>query len=89
MTIKLKTTKKESALIVLIASRFIVRHLVTDHLDLIMDITACHLNGCPLDLERLLTAPDFDFDHDVAGIHGYLDRKTGKLLDNFLPRYAL
>ena len=53
-----------------------------------MDVSACHCNGCPLDLEELLVAEPFELAHDVAGIHRHLDRKTGKLLDHFLPRYA-
>jgi len=55
---------------------------------LVMDLTACHLNGCPLDLRRLLHAPDFDFAHDVWGIHRHIDRDTGELGDCFLPRFA-
>mgnify|MGYP006359556787 CR=1 FL=1 len=53
-----------------------------------MDITACHLNGCALDLERLLKADNFNFAHDVYGIQRHIDRETGKLGDGFLPRYA-
>jgi len=53
-----------------------------------MDITACHANGNPLDLEELLTADDFNFTHDVFGITRYLDRTTGKLTDCFVPRYT-
>ena len=53
-----------------------------------MDITACHLNGCPLRLEELLNANDASFGHDVFGIRRYLDRKTGKLTGFFDPRYS-
>jgi hypothetical protein len=52
-----------------------------------MDISACHSNGCPLRLADLLAAKNFDFMHDVAGIHNNIDRETGKLKGNFLPRY--
>lgn len=55
---------------------------------LIMDIVACHANGTPLDLQRLLDAPEFDFVHDVWGIHKHIDRTTGELGDCFLPRTA-
>lgn len=44
-----------------------------------MDITACHLNGCPLDLDKLLAAQDGSFGHDVFGIMRFIDRKTGKI----------
>lgn len=59
-----------------------------DFIECEMDITACHLNGCRLDLERLLAADDFNFLHDVYGIQRHIDRETGKLGDCFLPRYA-
>ena len=55
--------------------------------DVQMDLTACHLNGCPLDLPGLYVARDFDFAHDINGIARNLDRKTGKLRNSFLPRY--
>lgn len=51
-----------------------------------MDLTATHLNGNPLDLEKFLAAPDFDFIHDIDGIARHLDRETGKLGDCFSPR---
>jgi hypothetical protein len=53
-----------------------------------MDLTACHANGCPMDFETLLSAPDADFVHDVGGIHRYIDRTTGRLGDCFVPRCA-
>lgn len=53
-----------------------------------MDISACHCNGCPLDLAGLLAASPFDFTHDLSGIMQHLDRTTGKL-SRFQPRFAL
>lgn len=53
-----------------------------------MDITACHLNGCPLDLPGLADASIGDFNHDVMGIRKFINRETGKLEGDF-PRYAL
>lgn len=53
-----------------------------------MDITAAHLNGCPLRLAELLEADRFNFTHDVFGIRGHLNRETGELKDCFVPRYA-
>jgi len=58
-------------------------------LDVFMDVAVCHLNGTPLDLEKLLNADAFDFVHDIDGITGHLDRDTGKLDGRFLPRCAL
>ena len=53
-----------------------------------MDITATHLNGCPLMLSDLLTAPAGSFWHDIGGIQRHINRDTGALEDFFLPRYA-
>ena len=53
-----------------------------------MDVIAVNANGCPLDLQKLLDADDFNFAHDVDGIYWHLDRNTGKLKDCFLPRCA-
>lgn len=60
-----------------------------DRIALEMDIIATHMNGCPLDLPKLLAARDFDFVHDVVGIIEHIDRSTGELRDCFLPRCAL
>lgn len=60
-----------------------------DELTLQMDVIACHANGCPLDLARLAAADDFNFVHDVFGINRHIDRKTGRLRDCFLPRFAV
>lgn len=57
-----------------------------DRMDAEMDVTACHLNGCKLDLPKLLRADDFTFAHDVFGIRRHLNRTTGALLDCFSPR---
>jgi hypothetical protein len=53
-----------------------------------MDIVVCHMNGCRLDLERLLAFDDGSFGHDVFGIRKYIDRSTGELTECFLPRCA-
>jgi NAD+ synthase len=45
--------------------------------------------GCDLNLEGLLNADDFNFSHDICGIHNNLDRENKKLNNNFLPRFAV
>lgn len=82
-----KTTKKESRLI----EQIVDRVLETwgngfNRRDITMDITATHTNGCPLRLEELLKFDRFNFAHDIMGISNCIDRRTGKLLHNFLPR---
>ena len=57
-------------------------------LSLTMDLIATHLNDCKLDLNKLLKADRFNFAHDVLGIRRYINRKTGKLMECFLPRCA-
>lgn len=54
-----------------------------------MDLTACHKYGCPLDLPKLLNAPDDVFLHDVRGISSHVNRATGHLMRFFEPKTAL
>jgi DNA-directed RNA polymerase subunit N (RpoN/RPB10) len=44
--------------------------------------------ACPLDLDRLIDADDFNLVHDVAGIDRHMCRRTFKLLRGFWPRFA-
>lgn len=39
-----------------------------------------------LDLDRLLTADNWDFVHDIYGIHQHIDRSTETFDGLFLPR---
>ena len=89
---RLNATRAEREVILGIVRRF--EDLVGDDLEVnrlstMMDLEACHCNGCPLDLEGLRdSSRDVDLVHDVAGIGRYLDRDTGKLTQVFTPRYA-
>ncbi len=56
--------------------------------DIGMDLTACHVYGCPLDLSGLKEAKEGDFLHDLAGIQENINRETGELLNGFAPRYS-
>lgn len=88
---KWETTAEDAATITQIADRAVLvaeqSGCVYEPLDARMDITACHLNGCPLRLQELLDADSFNFSHDVFGIAKHIDRRTGKLTGHFLPRF--
>jgi len=92
MTINFKVTAQEASTIHEIVERaeIVAADLGSsvDRLSLTMDLTACHANGTPLKLDELLGADRFNFVHDVWGVIGHIDRRTGKLTDCFLPRYA-
>jgi hypothetical protein len=66
---------------------------LTDYPDdkrtLVMDLMACHANGCPLYFKGLLQAPMQDFSHDIYGIRQHINRDNGKIEDCFTPRFAL
>lgn len=62
--------------------------LGADRLTFVLDITYCIEGGCNLDLNGLLNADEFNFRHDIAGIHNNLDRETKKLNNYFVPRFA-
>jgi hypothetical protein len=56
------------------------------------EIRIVHNNIYPLRLRELLAADDFNFMHDVAGIHRHLNygtkRRRAQLNDCFVPRFA-
>lgn len=83
-----KINKSDSELISSIVTRAQQIEKSLDCLSLRMDLMACHANGCPMNFQKLLDADDFNFTHDVSGIMRHLNRKTGKLEDCFLPRFA-
>lgn len=58
-------------------------------MQIMMDITGCHCNACPIDLAGLLATDDFNFAHDVGGIMRHINRETGELMNCFIPRFAL
>lgn len=87
--IDFNATAADHDLIAQIAARAVdVATLPIERLTVEMDLTACHLNGCPLNLPALLDADAADFSHDIMGINRHLDRNNGKLRDCFLPRFA-
>jgi hypothetical protein len=85
-----ETTSEEFALLVQVAKR--VQADLKDHPDsrrtVVMDLNACHSNGCPLDFKGLLNASATDFAHDIYGIRSHVNRETGKLEGFFTPRFA-
>lgn len=87
--------KEELEIISKIADRALLLASVTDasfagleKFDWFMAIDECHSKGCPLRLQELLDAENFDFRHDVFGIMHKLNKQTGKLEDCFSPRYS-
>jgi hypothetical protein len=57
-------------------------------MDIIMDLTAVHANGCRMDFAALATADQFNMAHDVFGIMRHLNRQTGQLEGFFVPRFS-
>lgn len=78
-------TKEDSELLNAITNRALKAGFGPDKTGLSMDITAAHISN-PLDLQKLLDAPDATFGHDVGGIQAHLNRTTGKLGGCFDPR---
>lgn len=60
---------------------------IKDRMSAEMDIMAAHL-VCRMNLDKLLSADDFNFFHDVFGIMENINRKTGKIDNCFMPRCA-
>ncbi|MCP1245388.1 hypothetical protein NKW54_05460 [Acetobacter cerevisiae] len=96
MSVKFKATPAELRIIKRIGRRAAVlmrRHGSSQNygairLSVIISLVVTHSNGCPLDLERMVKADDFNLLHDVDGINRYLNTETGRLTQCFLPRFA-
>lgn len=75
-------TEDEAEIIEKIAARAVkgaAKHgIKLDQVSTEMDVTATHANGCPLRLQELLEADEFNFSHDIVGITNNIDRTTGK-----------
>jgi hypothetical protein len=88
-TIRFDVSREDALLIGRIVTRAVDTYEGTfDSRTLAMDLTACHANGCPLDLAAFANGEAFDFAHDVGGISRHMDRSTGKLGGHFLPRFT-
>ena len=85
--ISFRVSPADGASIRRIIDRAVGMGIVEDRMSSTMDITACHANGTPLDLERFADADRFNFLHDFYGIARHLDRSTGQLDGRFLPRF--
>ncbi len=85
--ISFDVSKQDADLISQIVKRAHSELQEINRLELGMDLTALHANGCPLRLEDLLKADYFSLVHDLYGIRENIDRDTGKLVNNFLPRF--
>lgn len=81
-------SEDDAAMIQAIVGRAEKDLLVGDRMTLVMDLTACHANGTPIDLVALVLADYFTFSHDVCGIQRHINRETGQLEDCFVPRTA-
>lgn len=79
---------EDRKLIIKIVNRAKKLGLTTDVLSSAMDITATH-ELAPLRLKAFLEADEFNFRHDFCGIHNCIDRATGRLQKNFVPRFTV
>lgn len=89
--IKWNHTNEDEQIVIQIIERASKDELISKDraLNIKMDILACHLNGNPLDLKKLLNAHRFDFWGDIDGIQRYMDKETGKLTKKFIPICSL
>lgn len=53
-----------------------------------MDLCAAKAQGCNIDFQKMLGFDSFNFAHDIVGIRKNLNRRTGELMNCFLPRAA-
>lgn len=84
-----KFSSEEQVTVFSIIDRAVEMDIYTDeeYADAEMDLSAVCFHTA-LRLTDLLTADDFNFGHDLAGIKRHINRQTGELENCFLPRYA-
>jgi hypothetical protein len=91
--VNFKASKEEYELIAKIARRanmiYLLNGVLVDTVHIMMNLTAAHLNGCPLKLKDMLAADDLNLMHDIGGIDQHINRDTGKLENQFVPRFAV
>ncbi len=58
-----------------------------DRMTILLDLEFVH-ERTPLRLKEFLDADNFNFAHDVMGIHRHMDRRTKKLSNRFSPRFT-
>lgn len=81
-------TKDADDAILAITKRATALRPELDHCRLMMDLSACHVSGCRLNLPAMVLSDDYNLLHDVYGITNHIDRNTGKLLRCFMPKFA-
>jgi len=90
MSVQFETGQENTQLMNRIVDRAVQMQLIQrEPIALMMDMAAVHKNCTEIDFVELLAAEDGDFTHDILGIQQHINRSTGKLEDDFLPRYAL
>jgi hypothetical protein len=74
-------TRDHARLIVAIVERagLLGLHSTEQRSSLLMDLNACHANGCILDLHGLLRSGESDFKQDIAGIQRHINREAGMM----------
>lgn len=79
---------KESDLIMCIVKRAQkMRIAIGDPLTQFLDIENAH-KQFKLRLEEMTNGDDINFGHDFCGIQQHMNRRTGRIEDLFVPRYA-
>ena len=61
--------------------------LAVDRLTLKMDLENVN-KKIKMNFQELLKADDIDFIHDIYNIQMFMDRETGELINDFIPRFA-
>ena len=61
--------------------------LAVDRLTLKMDLENVN-KKIKMNFQELLKADESDFIHDIYNIQLFMDRETGELINDFIPRFA-
>jgi len=81
--------KGELRKVTAVATRMVVEDNRFDLTDSIITLSVVHLNGNPLDFDKMLSVDISDLAHDVIGIMDNMCRDTGRLLNDFIPKFSI
>jgi hypothetical protein len=85
-----RSARQESELIIRIVERALAlsRNYGIEYTSAQTGLLVCHQNSNPLNLQGLLDAYDYNFEHDIFRIRRHLDRDSGELIGGFRPRFS-
>ncbi len=93
MSLSLSVPHADKALIAAVSHRAqayaATQGIAVDLLEVQRDFTACHANGNPLDLPRMMADEDRTLWHAASFLAWHMDPHTGQIVSNYRPSFIM